>query len=80
MEFYDEMINELIKFNDFVDRAKKDDFSLASVYGMGKNKLHFISNIACTNKRLNLKLLYGCIQKEIWGFFVLTPKLSYLQF
>ena len=36
MEFYDEMINELIKFNGFVDRAKKDDFSLASVYGMEK--------------------------------------------
>ena len=36
MEFYDEMINELIKFYDFVDRAKKDDFSLASVYEMEK--------------------------------------------
>lgn len=36
MEFYDGLLNELIKFNDFVDRAKKDDFSLASVYGMEK--------------------------------------------
>ena len=79
MEFYDEMINELIKFNDFVDRAKNDDISLATVYGMKKSKFILYAMSQQDNKKLILKLLDGCIQKES-GFFVLTPKLSYFQF
>lgn len=38
MEFYDGLLNELNKFDEFVDRAKDDDLSLATVYGMEKSK------------------------------------------
>lgn len=68
MEFYDGMINELIKFNDFVHRVIKDDFSLASVYGIEKTVFIFNTISQCKNKQFNLKLLDECIQKEIWGF------------
>ena len=38
MEFYDGLLKELNKFDEFVDRAKNDDLSLATVYGMEKSK------------------------------------------
>lgn len=49
MEFYDGMINELIKFNDFVHRVIKDDFSLASVYGIEKTVFIFNTISQCKN-------------------------------
>lgn len=79
MEFYVGVLKELSKFDEFVDRAKNDDISLATVYGMEKSKLILYAMSQQDNKKLILKLLDGCIQKES-VFFVLTPKLSYFQF
>lgn len=79
MEFYDGLLNELSKFNEFVDRAKDDDLSLATVYGMEKSKFILYAMSQQDNKKLILKLLDGCIQKEIWGFlsFMLVDCSSY---
>ena len=79
MEFYDGLLNELSKFNEFVDRAKDDDLSLATVYGMEKSKFILYAMSQQENKKLILKLLDGCIQKEIWGFlsFMLVDCSSY---
>ena len=68
MEFYDGLLRELNKFDEFVDRAKNDDISLATVYGMEKSKFILYAMSQQDNKKLILKLLDGCIQKEIWGF------------
>ena len=38
MEFYDGLLNKLGKFDEFVDKAKNDDLSLSTVYGMEKSK------------------------------------------
>ncbi len=65
MEFYDGLLNELSKFNEFVDRAKNEDLSLATVYGMEKSKFILYAMSQQENKKLILKLLDGCIQKEI---------------
>lgn len=79
MEFYDGLLNELSKFNEFVDRAKDDDLSLATVYGMEKSKFILYAMSQQDNKKLTLKLLDGCIRKEIWGFlsFMLVDCSSY---
>ena len=79
MEFYDGLLNELRKFDEFIDRAKKEDLSLATVYGMEKSKFILYAMSQQDNKKLILKLLDGCIRKEIWGFlsFMLVDCSSY---
>lgn len=79
MEFYDGLLKELSKFDEFVDRAKSEDISLATVYGMEKSKFILYALSQQDNKKLNLKLLDGCIRKEIWGFlsFMLVDCSSY---
>lgn len=79
MEFYDGLLKELSKFDEFVDRAKSEDISLATVYGMEKSKFILYALSQQDNKKLNLKLLDGCIQKQIWGFlsFLLVDCSSY---
>lgn len=51
MEFYDGLINELSKFDEFADRAKEDDFSLAIVYGMEKSKFVLYAMSQFDNKK-----------------------------
>ena len=53
MEFYDGLLNELSKFNEFVDRAKDDDLSLATVYGMEKSKFILYAMSQQDNKKHN---------------------------
>lgn len=53
MEFYDGLLNELSKFNEFVDRAKDDDLSLATVYGMEKSKFILYAMSQQENKKHN---------------------------
>ena len=80
MEFYDGLLKELSKFDEFVDRAQNDDLSLATVYGMEKSKFILYAMSQQDNKKLILKLLDGCIRKEIWGFlsFMLVDCSSYM--
>lgn len=70
MEFYDGVLKELSKFDEFVNRAKNDDISLATVYGMEKSKFILYAMSQQDNKKLILKLLDGCIQKGIWFFCI----------
>lgn len=67
------------KYDEFVDRAKNEDLSLATVYGMEKSKFILYAMSQQDNKKLILKLLDGCIRKEIWGFlsFMLVDCSSY---
>ena len=51
MEFYDGLLNELSKFDEFVDRAKNDDLSLATVYGMEKSKFILYAMSQQDNKK-----------------------------
>lgn len=51
MEFYDGLLNELGKFDEFVDRVKNDDLSLATVYGMEKSKFILYAMSQQDNKK-----------------------------
>ena len=51
MEFYDGLLKELSKFDEFVDRAQNDDLSLATVYGMEKSKFILYAMSQQDNKK-----------------------------
>lgn len=80
MAFYSKLLYETKKFDNFLKLVGKDNSEAFSIYGIANLKFIFHATDVLKNNKKNItKVLEGCIDKELWGFFtfLLTVYASY---
>lgn len=79
MSFYSKLSVETSKFTEFLNRANEGDLGIGLMYGIEKSKFMMHASASLKDNRNVTKVMEGCIQNELWGFFtfLITQYSSY---